>query len=238
MITSVTDSGHGRPLSIVRDGEESADDLDESHASYSDVSYSRTTDIDHDQESTASEDTLNISAHEPANIVNAEDGTHINHNPATHHPLHQTITRQPSAEGSHTSIKPTVQQDAVAQILQNTSSTPTTGSSSITNNNLQKQNSASLESPQELPHDNSNINGTQEEKSNGADSVVGCSFNSLFLSFFYDMFNIFKYKISEGGVKPQKPLFYHYYFATLDLYQAPLNPCHPSTTSNNEQTLI
>ena len=42
------------------DGDESADDLDVSHASYSDISYSRTTDVDHDQESTASEDTINI----------------------------------------------------------------------------------------------------------------------------------------------------------------------------------
>ena len=45
------------------DGDESADDLDESHAydeSHSDISYSLTTNIDHDQESSASEDTLNI----------------------------------------------------------------------------------------------------------------------------------------------------------------------------------
>jgi len=41
------------------DGDESADDLDESHTSYSEMSYSRTTDVDHDQESSASEDTLN-----------------------------------------------------------------------------------------------------------------------------------------------------------------------------------
>lgn len=39
------------------DGDESADDMDVSHASYSDMSYSRTTDADHDQGSTASEDT-------------------------------------------------------------------------------------------------------------------------------------------------------------------------------------
>lgn len=61
VITSVTDSGHGRPPSILHDGEESADDLDESHASLSDMSHSRMTDVDHDQESTASEDTLNLS---------------------------------------------------------------------------------------------------------------------------------------------------------------------------------
>ena len=43
-----------------QDGDESADDLDESHTSYSEMSYSRTTDVDRDQESSASEDTLNI----------------------------------------------------------------------------------------------------------------------------------------------------------------------------------
>jgi len=41
------------------DGDESADDLDESHASYSDISYSRATDIDHDQESSTSDETIN-----------------------------------------------------------------------------------------------------------------------------------------------------------------------------------
>ncbi|CAK8690634.1 unnamed protein product [Clavelina lepadiformis] len=51
MITSVKDQV---------DGDESADDLDESHTSYSEMSYSRTTDVDRDQESSASEDTLNI----------------------------------------------------------------------------------------------------------------------------------------------------------------------------------
>lgn len=46
--------------SVKDDGDESADDLDVSHASYSDISYSRTTEVDPDQESTASEDTINI----------------------------------------------------------------------------------------------------------------------------------------------------------------------------------
>ena len=48
MITSVKDSV---------DGDESADDLDESHASYSDISYSRNLEID--QESLTSEENIN-----------------------------------------------------------------------------------------------------------------------------------------------------------------------------------
>lgn len=63
-ITSVKDPG---------DGEESADELDESHTdmSYSDISYSRTTDIDHDQESSASEYTLNVTVQDGAQSLSA-----------------------------------------------------------------------------------------------------------------------------------------------------------------------
>uniref|UniRef100_H2Z8M6 Uncharacterized protein n=1 Tax=Ciona savignyi TaxID=51511 RepID=H2Z8M6_CIOSA len=55
------------------DGDESADDLDESHASYSDISYSRTT--DHDPESSASEDTLNLTVQDgPSGNGNGQAG--------------------------------------------------------------------------------------------------------------------------------------------------------------------
>ena len=66
------------------DGDESADDLDESHASYSDISYSRATDIDHDQESSASDETLNVTA---------ADGTTTQNNLAQNKlPVKQTAT--------------------------------------------------------------------------------------------------------------------------------------------------
>ena len=52
------------------DGDESADDMDVSHASYSDLSYSRTTDADHDQESTASEDTATAMLQLESSVTN------------------------------------------------------------------------------------------------------------------------------------------------------------------------
>uniref|UniRef100_F6ZB59 TSC22 domain family protein 1 n=1 Tax=Ciona intestinalis TaxID=7719 RepID=F6ZB59_CIOIN len=65
------------------DGDESADDLDESHTSYSDISYSRTTDVDHDPESSASEDTLNMTIQDPHHqptLTAAPTATSVNKN--------------------------------------------------------------------------------------------------------------------------------------------------------------
>nr|XP_039251142.1 TSC22 domain family protein 1-like [Styela clava] len=164
-ITSVTDSGHGRPASIVRDGEESADDLDESHASYSDISYSRATDVDHDQESTASEDTLNISAHDGAIAVHPDGSGLLNHYSA-HHPHLQ----QPSHVGQTTMhdtfnipSKQVAQKD-VSHDVKKVHELPAVVTTISTDSTLYNQHSEHLESPQELPHDNATGSVVKDKK--------------------------------------------------------------------------
>lgn len=166
VITSVTDSGHGRPASIVRDGEESADDLDESHTSYSDVSYSRTTDADHDQESTASEDTLNISAHE-SSVAPVPDGQALGNHVGVHHSQQpQHVASQQPGEGNSTS-KPNPQKDPQKDTKQSSqlaaTATPA-GPNPGHLNTLTKQPSENLESPTELPHDSVTSDNVKENK--------------------------------------------------------------------------
>lgn len=155
-ITSVKDSDHGRPASIVHDGEESADDLDESHASYSDVSLSRT-EADHDPESTASEDTLNISVQEALNL----DLNHINSIHNTHHAHHQAqppkighgheniSKHRKEKDTNHDSVK--LQQAAVV----------------IPKTPLKKQPSDQMDAIQDLPLDNIPVDNGKENKSTG-----------------------------------------------------------------------
>lgn len=170
-ITSVTDSGHGRPASIVRDGEESADDLDESHASYSDISYSRATDVDHDQESTASEDTLNISAHEGAGAHS--DSGHVNHYAAIHHPhSQQPIAGQLNLhDNANASGKPSVHKDIGHDTKKVHYITPNVPSNVSKDSMLHKQQSEHLESPQELPHDNATSAFQKVKKAVDSDKV-------------------------------------------------------------------
>ncbi|XP_077970590.1 uncharacterized protein LOC120328245 [Styela clava] len=177
-ITSVTDSGHGRPASIVRDGEESADDLDESHASYSDISYSRATDVDHDQESTASEDTLNISAHDGAIAVHPDGSGLLNHYSA-HHPHLQ----QPSHVGQTTMhdtfnipSKQVAQKD-VSHDVKKVHELPAVVTTISTDSTLYKQHSEHLESPQELPHDNATGSVVKDKKLVDSDKRVESSQN-------------------------------------------------------------